>query len=296
MLGKLAVEAGFPPGLIQVLSGYGPTVGATLARHMKIRKISFTGSLGVGRLIQKMSSESNLKAVTLELGGKSPTIVFPDADLPSAAKQLAHSILMYSGQSCMCTSRLYIHSSIAEEFTKLYQKAIEAQASVIGSAMDEKTTHGPQVDKIQHDKIKHYIEVGKTEGNVLLGGQNLNQDGFFIQPTVFTDVKDDAVIVREEIFGPVSVLSTFETEEEAIQRANDSEYGLYASVFSKNINRATRVASALDAGSVGVNCTSPTLAPDMPFGGYKQSGLGRELGPSCLYAWKQTKSVFVKLD
>ncbi|TFK99662.1 aldehyde dehydrogenase domain-containing protein [Pterulicium gracile] len=295
ILAKLSLEAGFPPGLIQVLSGYGPTVGSALALHMRIRKLSFTGSLAVGKLIQQMSGQSNLKVVTLELGGKSPAIVFEDADLPSAAKQLAYSILMNAGQACIASSRVYVQSSIIKEFLGLYQSAIEAQASVIGSAHDEKTTHGPQVDRVQHEKIKKYLEVGKTEGKVLFGGSAPDREGFFIQPTVFTDAKDEATISREEIFGPVSVVNTFETEEEAVRRSNDTDFGLYASVFSKNIDRATRVAAALESGMVGVNCTSPTISLDMPFGGYKQSGIGRELGPNALSAWKQTKSVFVKL-
>jgi aldehyde dehydrogenase (NAD+) len=296
ILGKLAGEAGFPPGLVQVLSGFGPTVGSALGLHMKIRKISFTGSVGVGKLIQQYSGQSNLKAVTLELGGKSPALVFPDANLEKAAEACATSILFNAGQACIASSRVYVHSSIKNDFLGFYEKAIKAQAHTIGSALDENTTHGPQVDKIQHDKIKKYLETGKTEGKVLFGGSAPDRDGYFINPTVFTDVADTATISREEIFGPVSIVNTFETEEEAIQRANDTEYGLYASVFTKNIDRALRVAAALESGSVGVNCTSPTMAFDQPFGGYKQSGLGRELGVNALSFWKETKSVFVKLE
>lgn len=296
ILGKLVGEAGFPPGLIQVLSGFGPTVGSALALHMKIRKISFTGSTATGKLIQQMSGQSNLKAVTLELGGKSPVIVFPDADVQRAAQECAVSILFNAGQVCVGSSRIYVHRSIKEGFLKAYQANIAAFAQNIGNAQDEKTTHGPQVDKIQYDKIKQYLEVGRNEGDVLLGGSALDREGFFIDPTVFTDVPETSRLVREEIFGPVSVVNAFETEEEAVTHANDTEFGLYASVYTRDINRALRIASKLESGMVGVNCTSPTSAMDMPFGGYKQSGIGQELGPDALSFWKQTKSVFVKLE
>ena len=265
IMGRICIEAGFPPGLIQVLSGFGPTVGAALALHMRIRKISFTGSVATGKLVQQMSAQSNLKAVTLELGGKSPVIVFPDADIPKAAQACAVSILQNTGQVCIASSRIYVHHSIRDEFLSVYQSTIQSMSQIAGSALDEKTTHGPQVDQIQHDKIKRYLEIGKSEGKVLFGGDALSIPGYFINPTVFTDVPDTARISREEIFGPVSVVNTFETEEEAIRRANDSEYGLYAAVFSKNIDRALRVASALESGAVGVNCTSPSTSLSVPF-------------------------------
>ncbi|TFL02044.1 Aldehyde/histidinol dehydrogenase [Pterulicium gracile] len=287
ILGKLCIEAGFPPGLVQVLSGFGPTVGAALGLHMKIRKISFTGSVGTGKLIQQMSGQSNLKAVTLELGGKSPALIFPDADIPKAAEACALSIMANSGQICVASSRIYVHTSIKDQFLTTYQAAIQALGKKMGNALDEGTTQGPQVDKIQHDKIKEYLEVGKGEGKVVFGGSAGDGPGYFINPTVFTDVADSARISREEIFGPVAVVNTFETEEEAVRRANDTEYGLHAAVFSKNIDTAVRVAAALESGTVGVNCTSPTMALDIPFGGYKQSGVGRELGATALSYWRE---------
>jgi aldehyde dehydrogenase (NAD+) len=289
IIGKLAGEAGFPTGLIQVLSGFGPTLGAALALHMKIRKVSFTGSVGVGKKIQEMSGQSNLKAVTLELGGKSPAIVFPDADIAQASKACVASIMRNAGQVCFASSRIYVHSSIKNDFLSLYQSDIKAYAHTIGNALDEGTSHGPLVDQIQHEKVKRYLDIGKSEGKVVVGGSAVDREGFFIDPTVFVDVADTATISREEIFGPVAIVNTFETEEEVVKRANDTEYGLYASVFTKNIDRALRVASVLEAGSVGVNCTSPTMAPDQPFGGYKQSGLGREFGVNALSYWKEVR-------
>ncbi|TFL01310.1 Aldehyde/histidinol dehydrogenase [Pterulicium gracile] len=184
-----------------------------------------------------------------------------------------------TGQACITSSRIYVHHSIRDEFLVAYQGTIRAMAQIIGSAGDEKTTHGPQ-----------------TEGKVLFGGDAPDMPGFFINPTVFTDVPDTTRVSREEIFSPVSIANTFDTEEEAIKRAKDSELGLYAAVFSKNIDRALRVASPLESGSVGVKCTSPTMALDLPFGGYKQSGVGRKFGVNALSYWKEAKRVFVKLE
>jgi aldehyde dehydrogenase (NAD+) len=297
LLGKLAIEAGFPPGIIQIISGYGPTAGAALARHMKVRKISFTGSLAVGKKVQEMAAQTNLKRVTLELGGKSPAIVFPDADLDAAAKALAFSITAWTGQACMASTRVYVHSSIFDNFSKVYVAAIQAITNQPGIAMDAKTNLGPLVDKIQHEKVLKYLETGKTEATILMGGKDVSdRTGFYVDPTVFTGASDDSIISRQEIFGPVSVLNKFDTEEEVIQRANDTQYGLYASVFTRDLSRAVRCTKALDAGSVAINCASPTITPDMPFGGYKQSGIGREIGPNCLSNWQETKAVYMKID
>jgi aldehyde dehydrogenase (NAD+) len=292
-LAALAHEAGFPAGLINVISGAGET-GKILSEHMEIRAISFTGSTATGRRVLAASAASNLKKVSLELGGKSPTIIFDDADLNEAIPACTFSIAWNSGQVCVANSRLYVQESIYPTFLAKFKEAFGGQTH--GDPSDAKTMLGPQADKLQGERVLSYLEVGKREGKVALGGDRVaGKSGYFIQPTIFTDVADNARIQKEEIFGPVTIINTFKDEAEAVRRANDSEYGLYAAVFSQNIDRALRVAKALDAGCVGVNATSPTLGEDMPFGGYKQSGLGREGGEDALEEWLETKAVAIKI-
>ncbi|KIW14469.1 hypothetical protein PV08_07253 [Exophiala spinifera] len=290
-LGQLTAEAGFPPGVVNIISGAGET-GSLLSSHMKIRKISFTGSTQAGRAVMQAAAKSNLKDVALELGGKSPLLVFADANLAQAASSAIKSITTNAGQICTASSRLYVEKSIASEFKKTL--AAGFKALVQGDPSDPKTFLGPQADSRQAQNILRYFEIAKKDGQVLVGGEAASELGKnFIRPTIFSDIPDSSKANVEEIFGPVLVLHEFESETEAVQRANDTEYGLYASVFTKDVNKAMRVARALEAGSVGVNTASPYGAYELPFGGFKASGIGRQKGSSALTAWTQEKSIFV---
>jgi acyl-CoA reductase-like NAD-dependent aldehyde dehydrogenase len=292
----LIKEAGFPPGVINVLSGHGHISGSVLSHHMDVRALTFTGSTRTGRLIQEASSKSNLKAISLELGGKSPAIIFDDADLEVAAAATQYSVQSNSGQVCMANSRVYVQDTIAEHFIELFKTKFAAVK--MGDPTLPDVNHGPQVDKIQYDNILRYLDIGKQDGKLALGGEgNVDEKGYFIKPTIFTSTPEDSKIMKEEVFGPVVNINVFTTEEEALAKANDTEYGLYASVFTKNIDRAMRVAKGLEAGTVGVNCTSPTGGMDMPFGGYKGSGVGREGMP--LYSlnfFLETKAMLIKIE
>ncbi|KAL8292351.1 hypothetical protein RQP46_001817 [Phenoliferia psychrophenolica] len=287
----LTVEAGFPPGVIQSISGLGDT-GKLLSEHMEIRKISFTGSTRTGRFVACGAAMSNLKAVALELGGKSPTIIFDDADLDQAVPACAFSINWNSGQICIASSRLYVHEKIAAEFMAKFKVAMGTFKH--GDPLDASTTMGPQADDIQGKAVLEHIAVGKKEGKLEMGGNRVGDKGYFIHPTIFTGVPESSSINKQEVFGPVVIIHTFSDEDEAIRRANDTEYGLYAAVFTKNIDRAIRVAKALEAGTVGVNATSPSTSSELPFGGWKTSGQGREGGTDSLIRWTEEKSVFIK--
>jgi aldehyde dehydrogenase (NAD+) len=289
-MAKLIQKVGFPPGVINVLSGHGNPAGSALASHMGVRGISFTGSSATGRKIQVASAKSNMKHVHMELGGKTPAIVFPDADVASAAAQTQFSIQFNSGQICVANSRIYVHESIAEQFIKSFREHFAAVK--MGDPMDPTTTHGPQVDMIQYERIKEYLAIGEKDGKLTAGGDA--KDGLFVRPTVFEGVPEDSRLMQEEVFGPVVAINTFSTEEEAVAKANNSEFGLYASVFTKDIDRAVRVSKALDAGTVGVNCTSPTGAKDCPFGGFKSSGTGREGLLHSLDSFLEIKTILIK--
>ncbi|CAG8948874.1 hypothetical protein HYFRA_00001997 [Hymenoscyphus fraxineus] len=293
-LASLIKEAGFPKGVVNVLSG-GPLSGSVLSHHMDVRALSFTGSTRTGRLIQEAASKSNLKVVSLELGGKTPAIVFDDACLELAAQATQYSIQTNSGQTCMGNSRIYVQDTVAERFIDIFKSKFST--AKIGDPTDYDTNHGPIVDKIQYDKVIEYLEIGKKEGTVILGNEAYSsEDGYFIKPTIILDTPEDSRIMKEEVFGPVVNINIFKTEEEALKKANDSEYGLYASVFTQNIERAMRVAKGLEAGTVGVNCSSPTTGADTPFGGYKGSGIGREGIPyHSLDFFLETKAVLVKI-
>ncbi|KLU89534.1 hypothetical protein MAPG_08505 [Magnaporthiopsis poae ATCC 64411] len=298
-LGELVVQAGFPAGVLNIISGHGQPSGARLARHPDIRALSFTGSSRTGRLIQIAAAESNLKHVTLELGGKSPAIVFADADLQRAAAQVAASVQFNSGQVCVANSRAYVEKSVANEFIGLVKQALTAM-TVAGDPLDPKTTHGPQADRLQYDTVLSYIESGKkASGELALGGNgSLDESGgLFVEPTVFVSQPEDSPVVKNEIFGPVIVINTFEEEAEVLKLANDSEYGLWAAVYTRDLSRALRVSKALESGTVSVNCTVPTAAsPDMPFGGYKASGQGREGIRDSIDNFCETKTVIIKVD
>lgn len=287
---KLIQKAGFPPGVINIISGHGDPAGTALSSHMKVRCISFTGSSITGQKIQAAAAKSNLKHVLMELGGKTPAIVFEDADLDSAAAQTQFSIQFNSGQICTANSRIYVHESIAKEFTKLFREKFEAVA--IGDPMDPTTSHGPQIDVKQYNRIKEYLAIGEKDGKLTLGGDANN--GYFVKPTIFEGVPSESRLMREEVFGPVVTITPFSTEKEAIDKANDTEFGLYASVFTKDLDRAIRLAKSLEAGTVGVNCTSPTGAKDGAFGGYKMSGSGREGLLYSLDSFLETKSIVIK--
>lgn len=262
---------------------------------MDVRVLSFTGSGRTGRLIQAAAAKSNLKNVILELGGKSPAIIFPDANLDRAVKETMHSVQWNSGQVCMANSRIYVHESIASSFIGLVQKAFAEVKS--GDPLLPTTNHGPQVDALQYEQIQKYIEEGKKAGDIFMGGgASEHKNGLFVPPTVFLDTPEDARVMKEEIFGPVVHINTFHDEDEVVAKANDTEYGLYAAVYTKDVSRALRMARKLESGSVGVNCTSPTGARDMPFGGYKASGVGREGWTVSIDNYLEVKSVLIRVD
>ncbi|TFK61589.1 aldehyde dehydrogenase [Pluteus cervinus] len=292
---SLIKEAGFPPGVVNIVNGYGPTAGQAISEHLGVAKISFTGSMIVGRKVLKASAESNLKDVTLELGGKSPTVIFDDADLEQAIKWAAHGIFFNMGQACTAGSRIFVQEGIYDEFLQRFKGVAEFIDNATGDPFAAETQHGPQVSETQFNRVMGYINSGNEDGaKLLVGGERHGEDGFFIQPTIFTDVKKDMKIVTEEIFGPVGVVIKFKTEEEAIEAANDTIYGLAAHIFTQNLNRAIRVAHAVEAGSLFVNCSN---APDVtvPFGGYKQSGIGRDLGEYALDTYTQVKGVHINI-
>jgi len=290
---SLILEAKFPPGVVNIVPGYGPTAGSALSHHMDVDKISFTGSSDVGRLIMKASGESNLKKVTLELGGKSPNIVFADSDLDFAVEQ-AHMALFYNmGECCTAASRCYVQEEIYDKFV---EKAVaRAQKRTVGDPFDPKIESGPQIDDEQFQKILSMIEGGKKEGAKLMcGGKRHGTKGFFVEPTVFANVEDSMTIARDEIFGPVQQIIKFKTLEEVLPRANNTKYGLAASVFTKDLDKAIAVANGVQAGTVWVNCYH-LVVPQAPFGGYKESGIGREHGEEGIKEYCEMKTVFIKV-
>ncbi|KAH7002479.1 aldehyde dehydrogenase domain-containing protein [Ilyonectria destructans] len=295
-LAALFKQAGFPPGVLNIVTGSGPTTGSLIASHMKIRKIAFTGSIATGKKIMAAAANSNLKNVTLELGGKSPAIIFDDADIQKAAYAVEMSIHLNSGQHCQANSRVFVHESIVEEFSQVLVKLMTSRS--IGDPADKSIFQGPQGDRIQKERIVSILEKGKDDGIVLCGGKaaNVNGKGHFIEPTIIKDVSDTSVLATEEIFGPVVLLNTFKTEEEALERANNSEFGLYSSIYTKDVERALKFAKFLEAGTVGLNCSAPTQAMDMPVSGWKQSGIGSEMHMYGVDNYLQTKAVYMKYD
>ncbi|KAJ3569879.1 hypothetical protein NP233_g4766 [Leucocoprinus birnbaumii] len=286
-------EAGVPPGVVNVVNGYGYSVGSAMSSHPNIDKISFTGSTLTGRRILKAAADSNLKAVTLELGGKSPTIVFDDADVEQAVKWAAQGIFFNSGQVCIAGSRIFVQEGIYEKFLEGFTAYADQLAKATGHPFEETTHHGPLVSKTQYERVLGYIDSGKSEGaKIHTGGEWVGGDGYFVKPTVFVDVKPDMKIMREEIFGPVCCLVKFKTEEEVTEWANDTTYGLAANVLTENSSRAIRMANALEAGSIYVNCALDG-GINVPFGGYKQSGIGREMGEAALDTYTQVKAVHI---
>ncbi|KAI0319880.1 aldehyde dehydrogenase [Amylostereum chailletii] len=290
---ELVVEAGFPPGVVNMVVGYGPTVGQTIAEHMDIDKVAFTGSTPVGRRIQEAAAKSNLKNVTLELGGKSPSIVFDDADVEQAVKWTLRSMFVNSGQVCIASSRIFVQAGVYDKFLEAYAKG--AQSFKLGDPFAPDSFQGPQVSKTQFDRIMGYIRSGKDEGaTAYIGGEQHGDSGYWIKPPIFTDTKPDMKIIQEEIFGPVVALIKFEDEDDVVRQANDTIYGLSASLFTQNVKRAIETAHRLQAGQVFVNSAN-NFDPSTPFGGYKQSGMGREMGQDALTSYTNVKSVHVNL-
>ncbi|XP_041006852.1 aldehyde dehydrogenase family 2 member C4-like [Juglans microcarpa x Juglans regia] len=289
----LAKLAGIPDGVLNVVTGFGPTAGAAVSSHMDIDAVCFTGSQEVGRKVMQAAAESNLKVVSLELGGKSPLIIFDDADLDMAAELAILGILFNKGEACVASSRVYVQEGIYDELVK---KLVEkAKAWVVGDPFDPKVQQGPQVDRKQFERILSYIEHGKREGATLLtGGKPMAQKGYYIEPTIFADVKEEMLISKDEIFGPVMALAKFTTIEEAIKKANNTRYGLAAGIVTKDLNVANTVSRSVRAGTVWINCYF-AFDTDCPFGGYKMSGFGRDYGLEALHKYLQVKSVVTPL-
>ncbi|KAJ5313215.1 uncharacterized protein N7443_000099 [Penicillium atrosanguineum] len=283
----------FPPGVINVISGFGRTAGAAISSHMDIDKVAFTGSTLVGRMILQAAAKSNLKKVTLELGGKSPNIVFDDADIDNAISWSNFGIFFNHGQCCCAGSRLLVQEGIYDKFIARFKE--RAAQNQLGNPFESDTFQGPQVSQLQFDRIMEYINHGKKEGaTVAVGGERHGTEGYFIQPTVFTDVTPDMKIAQEEIFGPVIAVQKFKDEAEAIKIGNNTSYGLAAAVHTKNVNTAIRVSNALKAGTVWINSYN-MISYQAPFGGFKESGLGRELGSYALDNYTQVKTVHYRL-
>ncbi|CAN1765733.1 Aldehyde dehydrogenase family 2 member C4 [Linum perenne] len=285
----LAREAGIPDGVINVVNGFGPTAGAALASHMDVDKVSFTGSTEVGRKVMQAAAASNLKPVSLELGGKSPMLIFDDADIDKAVDLALFGILYNKGEVCVASSRVYVQEGIYEEFVK--KLSVKAKEWVVGDPFHPASRLGPQVDKAQYEKILSYIEQGKKEGATLLtGGKAAANKGYYILPTVFTDVKEDMKIATDEIFGPVMSLMKFRTTEEAIKLANNTRYGLAAGIVTNNLDIANTVSRSIRAGVIWINCYF-AFDNDCPYGGFKSSGFERDLGLEAMHKYLQVKSV-----
>jgi len=289
---KLIKEAGFPPGVVNILSGYGPTAGQAIARHPDVEKVAFTGSSAVGHKMLEYSAETNLKKVSLELGGKSPLIVFDDADLDVAVNTAHVGLFLNQGQCCTAASRLFVQEGIYDKFV---EAAVKKASQVTIGSYDQPVEQGPQVDKIQFDKVMGYIEKGKGEGaTVSHGGARHGDKGFFVQPTIFSGVTDTMTIAKEEIFGPVMSILKFKTVEEVVERANQTMYGLASGLITTDVAKAISIAQQIRAGSVWIN-TYDQFDHAAPFGGYKQSGHGRDKGKEALENYLETKAVFIPI-
>jgi phenylacetaldehyde dehydrogenase len=295
-LGELILEAGFPPGVVNIVTGFGETAGAALAAHPDVDKVAFTGSTEVGKLIVQASA-GNLKRVSLELGGKSPNVIFRDADVAAAAEGAASAIFFNHGQCCCAGSRLFVEKPAYDQVVERLADA--AQKVKLGPGWKPDTEMGPLVSEEQLQRVTHYLEVGRGEGAcVVTGGGRPDGElerGYFVQPTVFADVRNEMRIMQEEIFGPVVAVTPFTEIEEVVQASNESAYGLAAGIWTQEIGKAHRAAAAMKAGTVWINCYNVFDAAS-PFGGYKQSGYGREMGRHALELYTQVKSVWVRLE
>ena len=293
-LGQLCLEAGVPDGVVNVLPGFGEEAGAALSQHYDVDKISFTGSTEVGRHILH-ASEGNLKRVTLELGGKSPNIVFADANIKRATKGSMLGVFLNSGQVCTAGTRILVEKAVHDEFVSGLVEATKTMK--LGPALDEESGMGPVVSQEQLERVTGYIDIGRSEGaEVVTGGERATElgDGYFVQPTIFTGVRNDMKIAQEEIFGPVAAVIPVDDVDDAIRVANSTIYGLASAVWTNDISKAHRVARGIRAGTVWIN-TYGLFDPSVSYGGYKQSGFGRDLGPHAMDAYTEMKSVWVSL-
>ena len=292
-MAALAQEADIPDGVINVVPGFGPTAGAAITSHMDIDKVAFTGEGSTGQLVMQAAAKSNLKRVSLELGGKSPNVVFADADLDAAVEGAYFGLFFNQGQCCCAGSRLFVEEKIHDAFVE--KLVARAKKQRIGDPFDMVTTQGPQISQEQCDRIMGYIDIGISEGaNLLSGGKRVGNKGYFIQPTIFDGVKDNMRIAKEEIFGPVMNILKFKDVDEVVQRGNKTFYGLAAAIWTKDITKAHRLANSLRAGTVWVNCYDVFDAA-APFGGFKMSGIGRELGEYALSLYTEVKTVYINL-
>jgi acyl-CoA reductase-like NAD-dependent aldehyde dehydrogenase len=295
-LGELLLEAGIPPGVVNIVPGFGETAGRAIVKHPLIDKIAFTGSTEVGKEIQREAAGS-LKRVSLELGGKSPNIVFADADMSEAAQGALLGVFFNQGQVCCAGTRLFVEKKVHDDFVGTLAEAAKTMKQ--GSGIEADTRIGPLVSQEQLDRVTGYLDVGKKEGaKAVIGGERNTEKGlekgYFVKPTIFTGVRNDMRIAREEIFGPVVSVIPFKDEGDAVLQGNDTTYGLAAGVWTRDVSKAHRVARAIRAGTVWVNCYN-VFDPVAPFGGYKESGYGRELGKYALDLYTQVKSVWLKV-
>jgi len=290
--GEIALEAGLPPGVLNIVPGYGNIAGEALSRHMHVDKVAFTGSTAVGHKIMEAAAQSNLKKCSLELGGKSAAIVCADADIDQAVREAHFALFFNQGQVCCAASRLYVHESVYDEFV---QKSVAlAKKRTVGDPFTD-VEQGPQVNESQFKKVLNYIDIGIREGAELLtGGKAASDIGYYVQPTVFGNVQDEMVIANEEIFGPVMSIMKWKTVEEVVARANKSEYGLAAGVWTKSLDTANTISRNLRSGTVWVNCFNNFDAA-IPFGGYKKSGFGKDKSAYALEAYCEVKTVQMPL-
>jgi len=293
LMGELIRAAGIPAGVVNIVSGFGPVAGKAIAAHPLIDKVAFTGSTATARAIQHVAHATNMKRLSLELGGKSPLIICADADLEQAAAVAQKGLFLNAGQCCIASSRIFVEASVYDKFVETVAK--QAAQAQLTNNQDPGCTQGPQVDEVQFKRVMGFIEQGKKEGaRVVTGGSRHGERGYYVQPTVFADVSDDMVIAKEEIFGPVMSVLKFDKLEEAIRRANNTEYGLGAGVCTRDIGKALSIAHKVRAGTIYVNCYD-VFDPAAPFGGFKESGIGRELGADALNLYTEKKTVVVDL-
>jgi aldehyde dehydrogenase (NAD+) len=291
-MARLAQKAGIPDGVINVVPGYGPTAGAAIVKHPSIDKVAFTGEHTTAQIIMKEASQT-LKRLTFELGGKSPNIIYADSDLDAAAAGAHFGLYFNQGQCCCAGSRVFVEEKVHDKFVE--KVASMNKSRKLGDPLDPATEQGPQVDKAQFDKIMKYIDLGKKGGaTCVTGGDRFGNKGYYVQPTLFENVKDDMAIAKDEIFGPVMSVLKFKDTDEIVQRANNTFYGLAAAVWTRDVSKAHYLAKKLKAGTVWINCYDVFDAA-APFGGFKMSGQGRELGEEGLKAYTETKTVVVAL-